>query len=914
MFSWFAYVKQFFTDNFGIKLRQRDGHGRLTAFAFGSVMFVLFWAGISVKIAEDYASDLRDATRTTESLAALFEENVLRSIGEMDKALLYLRLVVESRSGLMDWHKIVSTADILSEIIVQVAIIDAKGLMLASNASSTPAAPVNLSDREHFKFHAERSTDELFISKPLIGRASGKWSVQLTRRFNGRDGQFAGVIVASFDPTHFRKFYGNTAIGGTGSYSLIGQDGVVRASGGRDGEGRFKLGQDLNGNAIMRHAALLVNEPATTFIGGDAPGEEERLTAVRRVRGHPLLVSVSMSTAEIFADTRSSAIIYATAGLLVTLLIIFLTGIIIRSEERFARKAQQLEITLAHMSQGIIMVKHNLEVAIINEKCTELLDLPKEFLRRPPKFDELLAYQEKAGEFEKAILPKGKTAWHHFGPDTDKDRFTVYERLRPNGTVIEVRSSKTLDGGFVRTFTDVTQRHAVQERVSKLASEDALTGLVNRRVFSDALAEQARAWSNGSDLEFVDCAVLCLDLDRFKGVNDTLGHPVGDLLLQAVADRLRQCVRGGDIIARFGGDEFAILLPNVNSCDIAKRVATRINTAIARSFEINGNQILISASIGVALCPQDAKDVASIMVAADLALYAAKSSGRDTFALFRREMNDEVKAVRQIQTDLREAIVERQLELHYQPIIDLASSRITGFEALTRWRHPVRGSIPPSEFIPVAEDFGLITALGLWSLEEACRQAILWPDEIKVAVNLSPVQICSPGFVESVEGVMNRSGLQPDRLELEITERILILDSVKTLSILHHLRKLGIRIAMDDFGTGYSSLNYLQSFPFDKIKIDRAFVSKLDDTNESAALVRAVIDIARALGMTTTAEGVETTQQHECLIKLGCDEAQGYLFSRPLPVADLPALLLKQNAWGNSSGVRLGALTRVRTA
>ena len=899
MLNWIPLAKNFWKSNLGGDLRYSIEHGwsrQLNAYMFGLLMILLCWAGIAAKIIENRTNDLRDATRMSENLTALFEENVLRSIGEMDKALLYLRRVVQNRAGSTDWATIVSTTDILSEIIVQVAIIDAKGIMLASNASTLPVAPVDLSDREHFKFHAERSTDELFISKPLIGRASGKWSVQLTRRFNDHKGDFGGVVVASFDPAHFRKFYGQIAIGESASFSLIGTDSVVRASGGQNGEGRFQLGQALNGTSVMRHISLITEGGFATFIGAQKPFEAERLTTVRKVRGQPLVTSVSLTTSEVYADTRNNALVYSTAGLIVTLLVAFLTKMIMRSEARSLRKTELLELTLSHMSQGIILVTKDLDVAIINQKCIELLDLPKSFLHDPLKFDHLINYQETSGEFKKAGVPTDKSSLEHFGPGASDDRFSVYERLRPNGTVLEVRSTRTSDGGFVRTFADVTQRRAVQEYVNKLASEDTLTGLVNRRVFCEALTYHVNASAGTVDIAGVQCAVLCIDLDRFKNVNDTLGHPVGDRLLQGVADRLRRCTRNGDTVARFGGDEFAVLLAGITSAEVAERVAKRLNDALGRAYEIDGHQILISASIGIALCPQDAATADSILVAADLALYAAKASGRGTYRVFRRQMNDDIQALKQIETDLREAIVQRQLELNYQPIIDLVSKRITGFEALTRWRHPVRGLIPPSEFIPVAEDFGLIVPLGLWSLEEACRQAAYWPEDIKIAVNLSPIQICSPGFTASIEHVLAETELRPDRLELEITERILIMDSAKTLAILHHLRALGVRIAMDDFGTGYSSLSYLQSFPFDKIKVDRAFVSKLGDSNDSATVVRAVIDIARSLGMTTTAEGVETEQQLACLVGLGCDEVQGYFFSRPVPTSDLPALLLKYNS------------------
>jgi len=358
-----------------------------------------------------------------------------------------------------------------------------------------------------------------------------------------------------------------------------------------------------------------------------------------------------------------------------------------------------------------------------------------------------------------------------------------------------------------------------------------------------------------------------------------------------VAQRLKRSLRSGDVLARLGGDEFAVVLPSFNSRDFLKQVAGAIVDAVASPYEIEGHSIRSAVSIGIAIAPNDGKNADELLMAADLALYAVKNSGRGTYRFFKHSMNEEINDRREIELDLREAIEKNQLHLEYQPIIDLRRNVVSGFEALARWEHPTKGSIPPGVFIPIAEDSGLILPLGEWALREACTQAARWAGNLKVAVNLSAVQFTLPNLADTILRIVNEAALGPDRLVLEITESLFISDTEKTLSTLHRLKALGVRIAMDDFGTGYSSLSSLRSFPFDEIKIDRAFVSDVGRNSENSVIVQAVIIIASALGMTTVAEGVETADQQTLLKALGCDEVQGYLYSRSMPVDKIPEFI-----------------------
>ncbi len=416
------------------------------------------------------------------------------------------------------------------------------------------------------------------------------------------------------------------------------------------------------------------------------------------------------------------------------------------------------------------------------------------------------------------------------------------------------------------------------------ALRDPLTGLGNRRAFQAALAAAlARAES--------EAALLLLDLDRFKHVNDSLGHPVGDALLRLVAQRLRASLRAGDTLVRLGGDEFAILLPRAEG---AEPLAERLVDLLSRPYLVEGHLANIGVSIGIARAPADATEGGMLLRRADLALYAAKAAGRRQFCRFRPEMDARAQARQALETDLRRAVALGQFHLYYQPLLEVASGAVIGFEALLRWAHPTRGMVSPTEFIPLAEEVGLIVPIGEWVLRQACRAAASWPETVLVAVNVSPVQFADGArLLRAVDEALAGAGLSGMRLEIEITESVLLHDAAETLAILHDLRGRGVRIAMDDFGTGYSSLSQLRSFPFDKIKIDRSFVSEIEGQSGGKAVVRAIAALGASLGMTVTVEGVETEAQAHFVASSGGHQMQGYLISRPVPADDVAALLAR---------------------
>lgn len=491
-------------------------------------------------------------------------------------------------------------------------------------------------------------------------------------------------------------------------------------------------------------------------------------------------------------------------------------------------------------------------------------------------------------------LPRVHAAMARCISGADDDAFALEFRTAPAlGPVrwlrVTGRAERDGDGRPFRlsgVTQDITEKREAEERVAYMAHHDALTGLLNRAALRERLVEAI-----GRSRRGVRCAVLHLDLDRFKEVNDAFGHAAGDELLRSVAARLLACVCRGDVVARLGGDEFVILRHGQEQPEDAARLAAGVIAALSRPHAVDGRQVSVGASIGVAVLPEDGADAAQVMRHADLALYGAKREGGGRFRFFEPGMQLRVQARRQLEEDLRRALEKGEFELHYQPLVNLAEGSVGGFEALLRWRHPQRGLVCPDEFIPVAEAMGLIVPLGRWTLARACADAASWPQPLRVAVNLSAAQLADPALEETVAAALAAAGLPPRRLELEITESLLLRDTEDTIALLRRLRASGAAISMDDFGTGYSSLSYLIKFPIDKVKIDRSFVLAMDERPEGAAIIRAIAGLCRTLGIVTTVEGIETPAQRRQVAGQGCTEGQGYLFSPPCPAQAIPALL-----------------------
>ena len=872
----------------------------------GLAMIAMLWAAVAYKFKDQAERDHRDAVQNLNNLALLFEANVLHSIGEIDKALFYLRREVEHAPNESELQRIVANPNLVTRATVQFAIVDAAGRVKASSMPEHTKS-VDLSDREYYHFHRSTAADELYAGKPVFGRISNTWAVPLTRRIGKAGETFLGLVLASLNPEHFRQLYGSINLGPSGWVTLFGTDGIVRASVAPARHGRLPVGADLNGSRLLQEVH---SRESGSFV--EAAPDDNRIVSYRRIRGLPLAVGVGVAEAQVYAAAHRDAIKHGILAALISLVILAVgtkgardqlrlrlaKAKVLYTQRHALQKSEQLGLTLDNMTQGIILVTRDGRMPVINRRALELLDLPEAFLRDKPTFPEFVKYLWDRGEFASVAMPEGMSALDYFTRRDAHGRFATYERSRPNGMVLEVRTSTLPGGGFVRTFSDITPNRQAQEAVVRLTSEDGLTGLANRRHFGeevDRMVQRLRA-SKAAEADDQGFALLCLDIDWFKAVNDTAGHWIGDALLQGVAQRLKSTVRAGNLVARLGGDEFGVLIPNTCSTEQPEALAVRLSDILSQPYDIGGQHIRISVSIGIALAPHDGTDPELLLRASDMALYAAKAAGRATYRFFHKSMAEQLRQRRQLELDLRNAIDNDELALHYQPVFETATKKITGFEALMRWDHPLRGMVPPSEFIPIAEETGLIVSLGSWALRKACDQATKWPERLTVAVNVSPMQFRTGNLVATVSTILHETGLAPSRLYLEITETILMHNSESTIQVLNQLRELGVRISMDDFGTGYSSLSYLRTFPLDKIKIDRAFVKDLGVASASDVIIRSIIDIATTLNMTTTAEGVETREQFERLAALGCTEAQGYYLGKAVPSAQLAEVIAK---WGD---------------
>jgi diguanylate cyclase (GGDEF)-like protein len=554
-------------------------------------------------------------------------------------------------------------------------------------------------------------------------------------------------------------------------------------------------------------------------------------------------------------------------------------------EENLRVRNLQFDTAINNMSQGLCFFDAGHRLIVCNDRYVDMYDLPRDRVGPGTQLAEIVDLRFEAGSFP-AMTRDEYLHWRSNVAISNEPTDSIVELK--NGRTFKIRHRPMPDGGWVATHEDITEQRRSEVKIEYMAHHDALTDLANRVLLNQRLEQALGQRIHREQM----VAVHHLDLDQFKAVNDTFGHPAGDKLLKIVAERLRALVRDSDTIARMGGDEFVIVQTPITDPAEATSLAQHIIKSMSGPFDIDGHQAVIGASVGIAVGPGDGLRPDKLLRNADLALYRAKGDGRGTFRFFEPAMDLQMQTRRIMERDLRKALLSGEFELYYQPVVNLASNEISGFEALIRWNHPEKGLVSPATFIPLAEEIGFIVPIGEWVIRQACATAAQWPGNLHVAVNISAVQFRSPGLMQVIVGALAASGLHPTRLEIEITETVLLQNKEATLDLLHQLRALGIRIAMDDFGTGYSSLTYLQCFPFDKIKIDRSFVKDITESTGSLNIVRAVAALANGMGMTATAEGVETREQLDRITSEGCTEMQGFLFSKPLPAQEIERLFL----------------------
>jgi diguanylate cyclase (GGDEF)-like protein len=787
----------------------------------------------------------------------------------------------------LDWHEELRTEVSAYSDVASINLFDANGV-LTNSSEVWPVPDVNISDRDYFKaFKLGAETAPIRIEL-LRGRITGEWATIVAHKLTGPNGEFIGIATRTILPAIFEKYFASVALREGAAISMYQRDGTLLA---RYPHIEHMMGSNVRSSEIYRY----VSSPSghgTIRLTSPIDGQE-RLASANALRSFPLAIVASLTVDTALADwreqTRFLIIVAALSAIVITFMLFFFVRKLLQQHRT---EKQRLDTAINNMSQGLLLYDSSERLVVCNRRYISMYGLSADVVRPGLRLRDLVVYRKKTGSF-KGDVDAFVTAVRR---NVALGKITHNTVETADGRLIQI-VNQPLKSGWLTTHEDITERTHAEEKIRHLAHFDALTDLPNRALFHERLRQELAQTAPDRQL-----AVLYIDIDEFKSVNDSLGHMIGDELLKSVAQRLGACIGSSDFVARLGGDEFAIVKTAIEDPAEVADLATQALQAIRAPYDCLGHQVTSDASIGIALVPLHGTDLDQILKNADLAMYAAKSAGRRTWRFFEPAMDAKVQARRMLETDLRKAIADEALEVYYQPCLSLLNNRITACEALVRWRHPERGMVSPAEFIPIAEETGLINELGEWVLAKACAEAITWPEGINLAVNVSPVQFKSGTLALKIVAALATSGLPASRLELEITEAVLIRDDDAALEILHQLRAIGVRIALDDFGTGYSSLSYLQRFPFDKIKIDRCFVNDLAEAGGSS-IVQAVVNIAAARHMTTTAEGVETSRQQELLRALGCTEMQGYLFSAPKPAEQVREILFAHRARPVSAAV-----------
>ncbi|EJW11301.1 diguanylate cyclase [Rhodovulum sp. PH10] len=876
--------------------------------------------GIGVTAWAERARELRDGVRETQNVAVVLASQFARSLRTIDAALGEVQRQIERDTPAGAAAPTLGDPQTFRATLLQylrflpgsanLVVTDAQGRALVST-SSWPTPEVDLADRDYFRELARHDDGRLATPAPLRSRFDGQPTMVLARRLTGPDGAFLGVVVVGLGMGYFTEVYRTIEPLAEQTFSIIRNDGRIFV--------RMPDEIDRAGATVPPSWPWhrVVAKGGGTYRSPGLIGNQPQWVAAEPLRDYPFVVTLAVPETTLLAGWHDRTVVVAAgtaAFLLITITLLRVMAqqyrrlvasqvslgektrlleqehdLLAAHETELSRQNERFDAALNNMSQGLVMFDGDGRLVVSNEQYARIFGLPPEVcvpgtpLRDLLCFSALLKPGDDPDEIARELMSREYTA----------GVTTRLEHTLRDGRIISVLHRPLSDGGWLSTHEDVTERRRSEAKIERLAHSDLLTGVANRSRFLEKIAAaRGRLQRDGRPF-----SVLMLDLDRFKHVNDTLGHAAGDALLKEAALRLKSSIRSADVLARLGGDEFAIIQspprdfsPADDPVDVMREsavsLASRIVDLIGMPYDIDGRKVVIGTSIGIAMAPNDATDAESLLKKADLALYAIKASGRNGFALFDPSMAAEADERQRLELEFRESLRRDEFVLHYQPLVDVASRRLRAMEALVRWNHPEHGLVPPDRFIAMAEETGLVAVLGEWVLQTACAEAARWPDDVRVAVNVSPVQFDKSNLLDVIMMALVDSGLPPDRLEIEITERVLLEWDADRLSTLHQLKNLGVSISLDDFGTGYSSLGHLRTFPFDKLKIDRSFIAEMLDHSDCAAIVCAIAALARSLDVVTVAEGIETEAQFQALRAAGVTQAQGYLIGRPVPAGD----------------------------
>jgi diguanylate cyclase (GGDEF)-like protein len=872
--------------------------------ASGVLLIAAIAIGTAVTISNFRDRALSSSERELQNTVLLLARHFDQQLDDLQVPLddLIVQVHAAAIASAADFHREMSTHEMhllmkskvsgASEI-AGINIYDADGTLI--NSSVVPVVPqVNIADRDYYKALKSSADVNDCEIEMVRSRFSGGWRTVVARRVTGLHGEFLGVVSRAISPEKFEEFFSKVALGAGSAISMNHHDGTLIA---RYPHVDAMIGRNFKPAQSDRPNLFDASEGTMRLI---SPVDgEERILSARSLRRFPLTVFATSTVASALADWRAQTRFLIVAAGLSAIVVAVILGLIVQlllrqhraSRLQLALDKQRLEqinthfdAALSNMTQGLCMFDGEKRLVVWNDRYAQLYQLPPELLKVGARHDAIIADRIFRGVLKGESSVSAARAKISALGELPKNAASCRIDEFADGRFMLVTRQPLAGGGWLATHEDITERRRAEAEIVHLARHDGLTGLANRAEFNARLEEASkRLKRNGGAV-----TVMMLDLDKFKDVNDTQGHLAGDQLLVEVGERLKSQIRETDVLARLGGDEFAIIQEGgFDQHEGATALALRIIKAVTRPFELNGLETNVGISIGIALAPVHGVESEELLRSADLALYDAKANGRSDFRLFRPEMLEQAHTQKLAESELRDAIARQEFELHYQPLISAETRLLCGAEALVRWRHPVRGLIAPDQFIPLAESSGLIVPLGEWVLRRACEDAALWPAHVKVAVNISAVQFRRGDLFDTIFRTLLESGLAPNRLELEITETAVLENQETHLATIRRLKNLGISMALDDFGTGYSAVNYLTTFPFDKIKIDKSFTQGVLDRRDCKAVIASTLALAQGLGIATTAEGIETEEQFNYMREAGIDLAQGYLFGRPVPVAQL---------------------------
>ena len=823
----------------------------------------MIWVSTVIILERERAHALETARSITVALSEAFAETTARIVSEVDQTLLSARTSLAQLGKDFDIQRWAHDQIRNDQLRVQVALMDKDGDVIKSTLERSNQARINIGDRPHFRYQLDPSHDELYISDPVIGRGSKERTIQFSRKVLNQDGEFTGVVVLSLGCAELSRLY-STAGTDEGSVTIANERGVIIAA--------SDASQEVVGfKAIIPPAAVQTKDNGRPYV---LVAKHDDLLAYKQLKRYPITTIIRRNADQIYARYRVTARHFLVASSLASLMVLLLGIFWVSQRRRAVESSHALSVTLSSVVQGIAMIDFRGRLSVINDRARTLLGISKQS-------------SSAAEEMIDRLVNTGNPCLVSGQADTPDPKRQSLVSIAEDGQVIEISTTCLPDGGKVHTLTDITEQHKAQSRIHHLAHHDALTELPNRVL----LADRIRAALSNAEATDQKVVVMFLDLDGFKGVNDTRGHLFGDRLLQHVAGLIKSTIAVDDFVARLGGDEFTIVREGVSDLSEALRLAPMLIDRISDPVTIDGREVRVSASIGIAVFPRDGSDHHELFRHADIALYRAKNEGRATYRMFQRGMDESLQRRMLLEAELRSALDAGKLEVHFQPQVEIGSLRIVGFEALARWQHPGLGWVPPTDFIALAEECGLINQLGAFVLRQACREATSWPASCYVAVNVSPLQLLDTGFPELVRNVLVEAGLPPRRLELEITESAMTDSGGHTMAALESLQALGVRLALDDFGTGYSSLSNLLRIRFEKVKIDSSFVRGQLHDPKAHAIVAAILAMSEHMGLTVTAEGVETEAHLAMLRGQKCPLIQGYLSGRAIASGETLKLL-----------------------